>query len=105
MRTSTDSSRPQRRPPRSSNALMLLDDALGSYEVRDRLRQERLAHEQIGQQRIDAVVLQVLPVGPARVQSGRAGNRDRRRGVPFVLSAGVHIGVGDTAYDGDHLDA
>ena len=62
------------------------------------------AHHEVGQGDVVLVVAQLRAVDARAEQACGAGDGDRGGVVPLVLSAGVHVGVGDVAHDRDHLD-
>lgn len=77
---------------------------MAPHERDDLLGQLGAADDEVGQGDVLAVVLQGGAVDPRGEQPCGARHRDRGRGVPLVLAAGVHVGVGDVAGHRDDLD-
>jgi hypothetical protein len=69
-------------------------------DARHRGYNQDIRHQQVG-----LVVSEGRTVDAGRVQAGRAGDRDRRGGVPFVEPAAVHVRVDLAADHGRHLSS
>src|SRR5262249_54818094 len=63
------------------------------------------AHQDIWHQQVSLVIRESRPVDAKRVEPGRASDRDRGGGVPFVEPAPVHVRIDLAADHGRHLSS